>query len=109
VWGAGGSELPETLCMPATTEAAVAPGGAIVFEEVKPAELITPLRATCAAEPIEPFGVGPWKEPLGTGMTPAPTEEDRTKELGAGAAVTVAWLAFAAAMVGNPEPVVTAL
>ena len=95
--------LPEMLCTPATTEAAVAPVDPILFEEGSPP--ITPLRATCAADPIEPFEAAAPKLPAVDVGTPV----DADRVIRFGWADAAAWLALAAAMVGKPEPVVTAL
>ena len=88
VCGAGGSAFPDTLWTPATTDAAETPDGFGV-----------PM-------PIEPLGAGPPKDPLeDEGALPA----DEALTTGLGAGVPACGPPFAADMLGNPEPTLTAL
>lgn len=59
-------------------------------------------------EPIPPLGVSPKPPALFGGPESLPADDDRTILFGAGA-VVVAWEAFAAEIVGKPDPVVSAL
>ena len=77
----------------------MAPDGAMAFDEANPDAPMTPLRASCAVEPIDPFKALTAKPPV---VVASPPEDARVIEFeGADP--------FAAEMVGNAEPVVTAL